>query len=184
MTILNAKECLSVIKLIDENIKDFEKVSPEYGRPTNSLYRHISNLEGKENQKEVDESIFQGVSKAVDNLLKEGEKFPTERLGDDGYELRKITGPTEEHQDGVHANYDKDRGVVVYRVGTMVISLKDTGDKLVFPEYGIEVPLKRGTAVFFPPYWTHRHSSKWSGRDTYRIQTWLTNAVENNSNKY
>ena len=60
------------------------------------------------------------------------------------------------------------------RVGTLIVSLKDTGDEIVFPHLDITVPLKQGTILFFPPYWTHVHYSNWSKQKGYRIQTWLT----------
>ena len=100
----------------------------------------------------------------------------TENIEDSGYELRKIIGPTHLHADGSEVKMVKNS--ISFRVATLVISLAGTGDTLVFPDLDLEVPLEEGDVVFFPPYWTHRHSSKWSGIDTYRIQTWLTNTKQ------
>ena len=91
-----------------------------------------------------------------------------------GYELRKIIGPTALHADGPELRLFNNNNIT-HRVGTIVISLSGTGDTLLFPDLDIKVNLEEGTFVFFPPYWTHRHSSEWSGTDTYRIQTWITN---------
>jgi hypothetical protein len=97
----------------------------------------------------------------------------TKIIEDSGYELRKIIGPTALHADGPELTLSNNN--IIHRVGTIVISLSGTGDTLLFPDLDIKVNLEEGTFVFFPPYWTHRHSSEWSGTDTYRIQTWLTN---------
>jgi len=171
--------CNSVINFIEDNILEFKLVNDNYSKAYCVFPSHYAGARNKEYDK-IDDLIFKGVSAAIiafidKNIRKPGTLLNND-IGDSGYELRKIIGATDEHQDGLSISHTTKK--VQYRVATLVISLSDTGDSLVFPEFDIEIPLREGTVVFFPPYWTHRHYSKWSGKEGYRIQTWLTNAVK------
>jgi hypothetical protein len=137
----------------------------------------LNSLSDKKEFKEIDNLIFEKVGKSIDCFIIENMKYYgnlTENIEDSGYTLRKIIGPTKAHQDGIEIKKYKDNSIT-YRVATLIISLAGTGDTLIFKELGINIPIEEGMVVFFPPYWTHIHSSEWSGTDTYRIQTWLTN---------
>jgi hypothetical protein len=133
-------------------------------------------MSDKKEFKEIDDLIFKSVGKSVDRfIIKEPSYggYISQNIKDSGYHLRKIIGPTQRHADGPEVTEYSDG--LSYRVATLVISLAGTGDTLEFPDLGVNIPLDEGTVVFFPPYWTHIHESKWSGVDTYRIQTWITN---------
>ena len=174
--LLNSDECKRIIDFIENNIDEFKTNSPRKGYNTNSIGRMLNLLSDKKEFKEIDDLIFKAVGKSIEYFIIEN--IPNyssliENIEDSGYELRKIIGPTAIHSDGIGLKLFND--VIKHRIGTIVISLSGTGDTLLFPDLDIKVNLEEGTFVFFPPYWTHRHSSKWSGTDTYRIQTWLTN---------
>tara|TARA_Y100000389_G_scaffold118755_1_gene115931 strand:+ start:321 stop:917 length:597 start_codon:yes stop_codon:yes gene_type:complete len=175
--LLDSGECKKIIDFIEDNIDEFKTNKPKKGYNTNSMGRPLSHMSDKKEFKEIDDLIFKAVGKAVDVFMRKDDSVSNailDNLADSGYELRKVIGPTQLHSDGIEFTLVK-RTSVRYRVGTLVISLSGTGDTLEFPHLDISVPLEEGTIVFFPPYWTHIHESKWSGIDTYRIQTWLTN---------
>ena len=177
--LVSKKDCKDIIKFIDTYEEEHSVLRDysEKNRNTNSKEILLSEKLDLPKAKEVDLIIFKRVSEAIKKFIVQNIPNPkvllSEGIEDTGYQLRKIIGPTKNHQDGV--NVDIFRDVYKWRVGTLIISLKDTGDEIVFPDLDVTVPLKQGTILFFPPYWTHAHSSEWSGTDTYRIQTWLTN---------
>lgn len=174
--LLNSDECKKIIDFIEGNIDDFKTNKPRKGYNTNSIGKMLNQLSDKKEFKEIDDLIFKAVGKSIECFIVEN--IPNygnliENIEDSGYELRKIIGPTQLHADGPETNMVENS--ISFRVATLVISLAGTGDTLIFPDLDVRVTLKEGDVVFFPPYWTHRHSSEWSGKDTYRIQTWLTN---------
>lgn len=177
--LLDSDQCKKIIDFIEDNIDEFKTSKPRKGYNTNSIGRMLNMLSDKREFKEIDDLIFKKVGESINyfiNVLPAGSiqsgSIDGGTINDSGYELRKIVGPTAIHQDGLEIRQNGRN--VTHRISTLVISLADTGDELVFPDLNISIPLKEGNVVFFPPNWTHRHSSKWSGVDTYRIQTWLT----------
>jgi hypothetical protein len=174
--LLDSDECKKIIDFIEDNIDEFETNKPKNGYNTNSIGRSLHKMSDKKEFKEIDDLIFKSVGKSVDRfIIKEPSYggYISQNIKDSGYHLRKIIGPTQRHADGPEVTEYSDG--LSYRVATLVISLAGTGDTLEFPDLGVNIPLDEGTVVFFPPYWTHIHESKWSGVDTYRIQTWITN---------
>ena len=175
--LLNSDECKKIIDFIEDNLNEFETNYHKPGYNTNSIGCVLNSLSDKKEFKEIDNLIFEKIGKSIDCFIIENMKYHgnlTENIEDSGYTLRKIIGPTKAHQDGIEIKKYKDNSIT-YRVATLIISLAGTGDTLIFKELGINIPIEEGMVVFFPPYWTHIHSSEWSGTDTYRIQTWLTN---------
>ena len=89
------------------------------------------------------------------------------------YDLRKVYGKTNLHQDGVYNNRDDKQDI---RSITIVAGLNDdyTGGLYSFPQQRIEFNLKKGSVVFFPPFWTHTHSvsSVNKGDFRYIFSTW------------
>tara|TARA_R110000772_G_scaffold57747_9_gene130769 strand:- start:13478 stop:14068 length:591 start_codon:yes stop_codon:yes gene_type:complete len=176
--LVSKKDCKDIIKFID-TYEEEHSVLRDYSekkRNTNSKEIELSAKLDLPKAKEIDDIIFKRVGEAIKKFIVEN--VPNahslmNNLEDTGYQLRKIIGPTLEHSDGIEINIFKD--AYKYRVGTLIISLKDTGDEIVFPHLDITVPLKQGTILFFPPYWTHVHYSNWNEQEGYRIQTWLTN---------
>jgi hypothetical protein len=89
------------------------------------------------------------------------------------YELRKVYGETKLHIDGVFGNTETKTDI---RSITIVAGLNDeyNGGVYSFPEYDIQFKLKKGSVVFFPPFWTHSHnvSSIDKGQYRYIFSTW------------
>ena len=97
--------------------------------------------------------------------------------GSSGYQLRKLTGPTSIHCDGVLTGNEKtilDKKSL--RVLSIIIALNDyEGGEIVFPKQNITVKLKKNQAIIFPPFWTHPHYVNAPINNTvrYTINTWF-----------
>ena len=173
--LLDSDECKKIIDFIEDNIDEFKTNKPRKGYNTNTIGKNLSDMTDNKDFKEIDDLIFKAVSKSINIFIRNEtiSRYLLENIADSGYELRKVIGPTRKHTDGPEINALVN--CIRLRVATLVISLAGTGDTLEFPDLDISIPLEEGTFVFFPPYWTHAHESIWSGVDSYRIQTWITN---------
>ena len=93
--------------------------------------------------------------------------------GFSNYELRKVYGETQLHSDGIFGNIDEKKDI---RSITIVVGLNDDYDGGVysFPYQNIDFNLKAGSALFFPPYWTHPHKVSPIKENQYRyiFSTW------------
>ena len=107
-----------------------------------------------------------------------------------GFILRKIYGETRAHCDGLSQivepenlnftfNFIRDNACGNYkyiRNSTMIFSLNDNYEDgiLQFPYYNINIKLKKGSLIIFPPYWTHKHQTSSPKNNTFRytITTW------------
>jgi len=96
------------------------------------------------------------------------------------FELRKVYGITRNHTDGIFGEtirHPIDNALLkTIRVATIVIALNDDFDEGVynFPTQDVKIKLKQGSAIIFPPYWTHPHSVSKIEKNEYRyiLSTW------------
>jgi hypothetical protein len=96
------------------------------------------------------------------------------------FELRKVYGITRNHVDGIFGEtvrHPIDNALLkIIRVATIVIALNDDFDEGVynFPTQDVKIKLNQGSAVLFPPYWTHPHSVSKIENNEYRyiLSTW------------
>jgi len=97
-----------------------------------------------------------------------------------GYQLRKVYGKTHLHSDGVFdgvLSKTKDNKIIRgVRSITVVSVLNDDydGGLYDFPYQDVQIRLKAGSVIFFPPYWTHPHRVSSVGENQYRyiFSTW------------
>jgi 2OG-Fe(II) oxygenase superfamily len=108
-----------------------------------------------------------------------------------GYNLRRIYGKTHNHIDallGLHrsdivfidSDEEEDKYEMV-RNASLVFALNDDyiGGVFKFPKQNIELRMKKGSVLIFPPYWTHPHevSTLENGTVRYTINTWAFQKV-------
>jgi hypothetical protein len=94
-------------------------------------------------------------------------------VGESQFELRKVYGRTRLHKDGIFdnlftlSNLQKIKSI---RSLTMVITLNDDfeGGIYDFPNQNVAFKPKKGTAICFPPYYTHPHSVSQVEQNKYR----------------
>lgn len=98
--------------------------------------------------------------------------------GDISYHLRKIYDNTELHTDEVPATVNNfiDNKI---RTIALVINLNDdyTGGVFHFPKQNIKHKMSKGSAILFPPYWTHPHEISTVSSYRYTITTWGTEKI-------
>ena len=89
------------------------------------------------------------------------------------YDLRKVYGQTHLHKDGIYNDITNKQDI---RSITIVVGLNDdySGGLYYFPQQNLTFNLKKGSVVFFPPFWTHTHcvSSINKGDFRYIFSTW------------
>ena len=180
--IMKSSDCNTIIDFIEANKEKFPLVDHNYSV---SMEAHTNHFKKEtENWDKVYSILSDTVLKSIQSFIVENcpnasLSFSLSTIKGCGFFLRKIVGETTEHTDGIHIEkVSGSSSYILHSVGVIVMSLKDTGDFLEFPDYNISVPLGEGSVVFFPPYWTHSHKSKWSGSESYRAQTHLVNTFK------
>ncbi len=115
--------------------------------------------------------LFKSVSEKNDKIKIKGQTL---------FELRKVYGETRIHQDGVFngdiIETENNGKVKTVRSLTIVVSLNDDfeGGIYNFPNQNITIKPKKGTAILFPPYYTHPHavSAIETGKFRYICSSW------------
>lgn len=166
--------CNDLIALMDESKQ--EKLS--FSDHNNVECFSIKNFNNTETTNKITNEIvkkFTNIIQIFGNLVKgfNGNSFSM-------FELRKVYGITRNHTDGVFGEtirHPIDNALLkTVRVATIVIALNDNFDEGVynFPTQEVKIKLKQGSAVLFPPYWTHPHSVSKIEKNEYRyiLSTW------------
>lgn len=126
------------------------------------------------------ERLMQRINKRVEMLkgVMKSIAAPLHFDHNQGFQLRKLYGPTKRHSDGCHfsdinpccLNYIAEKGNKgksrfnnpLVRNSSAIVALNDRfqdkdGGIFYFPEQELEVHLPRGSMIIFPPFWTHPH---------------------------
>jgi len=158
-----------------------------------NIYTNKLNCMSKSMLKQKYSEIFEKINiiKEITKKLKINFDFVSEII------LRKIYGSTRTHTDSIFAinnfknlnfvnkkcyknNIYKSNPICI-RKASIVFQLNDDyeGGLFNFPKYKISIPLEKGSAIIFPPYWTHIHGTDELINDTYRytINTWLYETI-------
>ena len=167
--VISDEICEELVKIIDEEADLEEK----WGQGSNVQCKCIMVTRIKEAQK-YDKIIYD----IIHERIKDFSSCDLTITGDCGYNLRRITGPTRQHKDGVLGNQNmKNVDTNQIRNMSVIIALNSdyNGGEFCFPEQNYMIKLKRGQMIAFPPYWTHPHFTNGLRDDTYRytINTWL-----------
>jgi hypothetical protein len=174
--VISSEFCETIKYIIDNTDGNIE----EYGPGSNVQGKTISTKDIKNTQLSelLDNELYKIVSNII-TIINNLKPYTVPINMDSGYQLRKIHGPTRIHIDDIFTNYDKVIDSKSLRKLSLVIALNEDyeGGEFCFPEQGIEIKLKRGQAILFPPYWTHPHYTNKLDNDTFRytINTWLLN---------
>jgi 2OG-Fe(II) oxygenase superfamily len=134
----------------------------------------VVHIEENETHRFVIEKIkelFKSVSEINDKIKIVGQTL---------FELRKVYGETRIHQDGVFngdiIQTENNGKVKTVRSLTIVLTLNDDfeGGVYTFPNQNITIKPKKGTAILFPPYYTHPHgvSAIENGKFRYICSSW------------
>lgn len=97
------------------------------------------------------------------------------------FDIRQVYGPTRRHVDGTSPSYYHSQNTkkMFSRVLTILINLNENQDIIHFPDQNVHIPLKKGSIVMFPSYWTYPHFTTFDASyNRMTIQTWLIEAFE------
>lgn len=184
-----AKTSIYVIEnILDDNfceeminyINSVELIDSIFENPNNRLlnckYLHLD----KYNEKhiEYDFKIYQVIHIIFLIMMK---IIPSLHItGDTIYHLRKIYGATKLHTDSVRSSHN-DYYFNKVRCMAAILTLNDNynGGEFIFPTQNINIKLKKGSVLLFPPFWTHPHevSKIEDNQFRYTITTWGTEDV-------
>jgi predicted 2-oxoglutarate/Fe(II)-dependent dioxygenase YbiX len=175
--VLSDVECEYLQKVIDK----YSNCEEKHGYQSNVQSKTIAVPElpyEKTGQRVV--QLLEKITKDIFSKYKLG----MSRVSDMEYPLlRKITGATRMHMDGIIVSSiidmeNKTLHLDNVRELSMIVALNSDyeGGELCFPDQNFEVKLKRGQVLLFPPYWTHPHKTNELKNDTvrYTVTTWLT----------
>ena len=175
--VLSDIECEYIRKVIDK----YSIVEEKYGHQSNVQGNNIAviNIPYDKTRERVT-GILQKITKDIFSKYNFG-KSKVSKM--ECPLLRKITGATRLHMDGllIHGLVDmenKTLHVDRLREMSMIAAINDDydGGEVCFPDQNFEIKLKKGQVLLFPPYWTHPHRTNKLKNDTvrYTITTWLT----------
>ena len=169
----------------DDLIKIIDNVELEYGdwRPHNNLKAYSRRWED-ENLNSVSDEIkmkyvkyreifYKIYMKMILFIYGEVSNCPTVKNSIPkhcGWALKKIVGQTRMHIDGTTPT----KGEV--RCLTCIIGLNSNYENgmWTFPEKGVDLYVKKGDVLLFPPFWTHRHTVEEPLKNPrYTLSTWF-----------
>lgn len=174
-----------LLKVNEDSYYEFSTQVDEYEKLMNLEIVSTNKLNGLtrkdiENELERMNKIMQDISdimKEINNKI----VFET----NSGYCLRKIYGKTRNHVDNISQIHNtgitfiknnKMGDYVMVRNASIIFTLNDDykGGEFKFSYHNINVKLKKGSVIIFPPFWTHPHETDELINDTYRytINTW------------
>ena len=163
--VFSDKTCDQIVKYIEDNLdqaKDFDM----YDRLNNVICQELYPKEGTK----LDNAIYKVINKICTLYNKKYSGFGA--TGDTSYQLRKISGKTREHSDGIQANFN---GVKVIRNISIIIGLNSDYEEgqFHFPFQDFTTTVKRGEAIAFPVYFMYPHSVDAPIGFRYTINTWM-----------
>jgi len=159
--------CDELIYLINNSPVIFRELSIEKTNNTECFELLLNTLQ-EDKYKKYDSLIFPIAHNCFDLIQRIRGQIKIRN--DCGYSIRKFYGKTHEHIDWTYGNKNE------YRVLSTIISLNDNyeGGLFNFTNHNISYKLKKGSALLFPPYWTHPHNvtAVKPGQYRYTINTW------------
>jgi hypothetical protein len=172
-------ELCKTLKVIIDNT-DGRKLVYSPGNNVQTKEIVIGDLKNPDFAKVIDDKVKNVVSDIIRRIINLSPYIDQIR-GDEGYQYRKIHGPTRLHTDNILYSVEAMKNVTAplrsIRKLSLIIALNSDyeGGEFVFPSQNLKVKLKQGQAILFPPYWTHPHGTRelQNGTFRYTINTWL-----------
>jgi len=187
-------EIHSLLEENDELYYSFSTDEADYSnilkKINNKEYLYTNNLNGLE--KDVVKELLNKINTKIEIIKNIFKKINNKITFDynSGFLLRKIYGSTRCHSDGPESGmnrktslkYISDRNIDklndnFIRISSCIFALNDeySGGVLNFPYHNVNVKLKKGSLICFPPYWTHPHevSEATDNKYRYTLSTWF-----------
>lgn len=165
--VLSPELCDAIVAKYQEDPRKTDALSKTlYNRP----YREgkCLTISRHEDWFDLDTQVFKAVQQAT-QIYAARHQIETD-FRDIGYTVADFEPGrvTQEHIDHIH-------GQSVFRLITMVLYLNEPGEggETYFVEQKQKVKPKKGRAVMFPPFYTHRHGSLAASENRYILVTWM-----------
>lgn len=160
--VFSDKTCDQIVKYIEDNLeqaKDFDI----YDQNNNVICQELYPTKGSE----LDNTIYKVISQICSLYSKKYSHFTAN--SDTAYQLRKISGKTREHVDGVTTSDPIIRSI------SIIIGLNSDYEEgqFHFPYQDFTTTVKRGEAIAFPVYFMYPHSVDAPIGYRYTINTWM-----------
>jgi len=160
--VIDSETCDLLINHLEDNLHD----------AVDLIHSDVQNVVGKEiklqRQTELDDLVLETVKKIADLY---SDKY--HRFGANGVlpsQLRKITGNTKYHIDGIDSKYRRNVSIIIG-----LNSDYEEGE-FHFPYQDFSTTVKRGEAIVFPVYFMYPHFVDAPIGNRYTINTWLRNS--------
>ena len=159
--VIDSESCNLLINHLEDNLDD--AITTKHGEGQNVICKEIK----LQRHTELDDLVLETVGKIAALYADEYHLF-----GANGVlpsQLRKITGNTKYHVDGI----SKDR-----RNASIIIGLNSDYEEgeFHFPYQDFSTTVKRGEAIVFPVYFMYPHFVDAPIGNRYTINTWLRNS--------
>lgn len=166
---LTDEECLYFIEMIDKYaVKGREKYGHRSNVTADSV--NVAEISDPSGRQGISKLIYESIPKLCKNF---NVMYDIKMCGFETPTLRRITGATKYHKDGVLGRVGDPPKL---RNMSIIVALNGDyeGGELCFPEQNRTIKLKRGQAVAFPPYWTHPHYTNelFNGTVRYTVNFW------------
>ena len=161
--VISDETCDLLINHIEENM---DKTEDRIYRPNQNVICREMLLEP---HSKLDNLVYQSIQTAGTMYADKYRRF--NGSGDTGYQLRKITGKTIEHIDGIYALETGHARTVSIILG---LNSDYEGGEFHFPEQDFSTTVKRGEAIVFPVYFLYPHYVDAPIGYRYTINTWIT----------
>jgi len=176
--VISDELCQTIKTIIDNTKGSIEEHGPGSNVQAKSV--RIHDLENQKFAQLIDKEIHEIVENIAYEVVNSNPLINNIN-GDCGYNLRRISGKTRIHSDTIFMSYDESLQETIsprnIRKLSLIIALNGDyeGGEFVFPDQNIQIKLKKGQAILFPPYWTHPHSTNnlYNNTSRYTINTWL-----------
>ena len=160
--VFSDKTCDQIVKYIEDNLeqaKDFDFYDPHNHVICQELYPTKGS--------ELDNTIYKVINQICSLYRKKYSHFTAN--SDTAYQLRKISGKTREHVDGVTTSDPIIRSI------SIIIGLNSDYEEgqFHFPYQDFTTTVKRGEAIAFPVYFMYPHSVDAPIGFRYTINTWM-----------
>lgn len=169
---IDIKVCDYLCNFIDES----KLVKIEHGKSSNVESYNVENISNQM----INNYLVNILEDIMHNVL---EQLNIPASGYQSFQLRKVYGCTRIHTDGACPNGIENVMKDKIRTATIIFCLNDDfeGGVYDFPLQRVKFKPTKGSAIIFPPYWTHKHmvtpiiqGSNSEHKSRYIFSSWYT----------
>lgn len=157
--------CVQLIELLNKKEKENNVLKEFWKKGSNVQCSYIEIKQHTNLDKKIYD-IFTKYFKIIQKITSQ-----CKIISDSGYVLRRIYGETRRHSDGI-ISHESARSISAI----LALNTNYNDGIFKFPKQNLQIKMKKGDLILFPPYWTHPHQVSCPSNNTNRftINTWGT----------